>query len=62
MRDILPIYQEDFLSEWSAFLSSLDRQSNLVNVALIYAVYSEVMIIMKLEKKMVYITHCKSTR
>jgi len=37
MKGILPIYQEDFLLEWSAFLSSLDHQSNLVTVALIYA-------------------------
>jgi len=37
MKGILPIYQEDFLLEWSAFLSSLDHQSNLVIVALIYA-------------------------
>lgn len=44
MKDILPICQEDFLSGWSAFLSSLDHLSNLVTVALTCAVCGEVMI------------------
>ena len=51
MKDILPIYQEDFLSEWSAFLSSSDHLSNLVTVALIYAVNRKVMINNEVRRK-----------